>query len=266
MLSEKVSVLMGVYNCAETLGDAIASIQAQTYTNWELIICDDGSTDNTSMVAQSYAYADNRIIFLQNQKNEGLNRTLNNCLRSASGEFIARMDGDDICNPKRFETQVNYLKENPAISIVSSEMFFFDESGIWGGTKNKKDFPQCRDVVEGSPICHAPVMMRKECMDAVGGYTEAKWCMRVEDVDLWIKLYAAGYRCHNLSQQLYGMRNDQNAFNRRKYKYRVNSTIVRLRGCRTLHLGCKSYMLSFLPMVIGLVPARIRRMIRKIKK
>ena len=78
-------------------------------------------------------------------------------------------------------------------------------------------------------------------MEEVGGYTEHRRMLRVEDVNLWIKLYAAGYRCRNLPEPLYRMRNDQNALNRRKYRYRVNSVYVRLQGCRMLKLGIKSY-------------------------
>lgn len=258
----KISVLMGVYNCASTLGEAIESIQKQTYEDWELIICDDGSTDDTYDIAKKYAELDKRIIVIQNKKNQGLNVTLNNCLKKASGQYVARMDGDDRCSTVRFEKQIKFLENNPKYAIVSSGMYLFDSSGKWGSTIPIEK-PSPKDVVEGSPICHAPVMMRKECMDAVGGYTVDERRLRVEDVDLWIKLYSAGYRCYNIQEELYGMRNDSNAFSRRKYRYRVNSTFVRLEGCRKLRLGPSSYVKAFQPMVIGLVPNSIRMFIRK---
>jgi glycosyltransferase EpsE len=100
-------------------------------------------------------------------------------------------------------------------------------------------------------------------MDAVGGYTEDPRMLRVEDVNLWIKLYAAGFRGYNIQQPLYRMRNDQNALNRRKYIYRINSAYVRLLGCRMLKLGPKSYAKACMPMIVGLVPAKLRQMIRK---
>lgn len=258
----KISVLMGIYNCQDTLEEAVQSIQNQTYTNWELILCDDGSNDRTLDVARKLAEKDSRIIVIQNEKNIGLNKTLNRCWRISSGEYIARMDGDDICMPFRFETQVSFLKENPAYAIVSSTMIYFDESGDWGRGK-AIPAPTPFDVVTGSPICHAPVMMRRECMEAVNGYSEDTRKLRVEDVDLWIKLYAAGYRCFNLEEPLYKMRNDKNAFSRRKYRYRVNSTLTRLEGCRKLHLGFSAYIKSFLPMIIGLIPGKVRMAIRK---
>ena len=205
---------------------------------------------------------DASIFLLRNEKNLGLNQTLNNCLAAASGDYIARMDGDDDCLPERFERQVTLLETNPEYQITSSPMILFDENGEWGRT-TLKEFPTAKDVVEGTAICHAPVMLRKECMDAVGGYSTEKRTMRVEDVDLWIRLYAKGYRCRNILQPLYRMRNDRNAFNRRKYIYRINSTFVRLQGCRMLHLEPKSYLKAFYPMLVGLVPARLRQIIRK---
>lgn len=261
-MSAKISVLMGIYNCADTLERAVASIQNQTYTNWELILCEDGSSDNTYEVAQALAARDSRIVLLRNDKNLGLNAALNRCLAAATGEYIARMDGDDDCLPERFEKQAAFLDTHPAYAIVSTPMILFDEKGEWGRTSSK-EFPQPKDVVCGSPICHAPVMMRKECMDAVGGYTVDPRMLRVEDVNLWIKLYAAGYRCCNLQEPLYRMRNDQNALNRRKYRYRVNSTYVRLLGCKALHLGPVCYLRAFTPMLNGLVPAKLRQLIRK---
>ena len=87
--------------------------------------------------------------------------------------------------------------------------------------------------------------------------------LRVEDVNLWIKLYTAGYRGYNIQKPLYRMRNDQNALNRRKYIYRVNSVYVRLQGCWMLKLGPRSYLKACVPMINGLVPAKLRQWIRK---
>lgn len=257
-----ISVLMGVYNCEKTLEQAVESIQNQTYSGWELIICDDGSIDGTYSLACELANRDSRIKVIKNDTNCGLNITLNNCLANALGHYIARMDGDDICNSDRFEKQVSFLENHPEYAIVSSGMYFFDENGKWGYTMPMEK-PLARDVVEGSPICHAPVMMKKKCIEQVGGYTVDQRKLRVEDVDLWIKLYEKGYRCYNLQEELYGMRNDSNAFSRRKYRYRINSTLVRLEGCKKLHLGPRSYVNAFRPMIIGLIPQKIRMILRK---
>ena len=261
-MNPKVSVLMGIYNCADTLENAVNSIINQTYTNWELILCDDGSKDNTYEVAKRLKERESRIILLKNKENLGLNKTLNNCLKVATGNYIARMDGDDDCLPQRFEKQVDFLETHPDFDITSSTMIMFDDSGEWGRTTTV-EYPTAENVVVGSPICHAGVMLRKSCIDAVGGYTEDKRMLRVEDVNLWIKLYANGSRCYNFQEPFYRMRNDSNAFSRRKYIYRINSAYVRLKGCKTLNLSIKYYILALNPLICGLVPARLRQFIRK---
>lgn len=263
-MEAKISVLMGVYNCQATLRQAVDSIQKQTYTNWELILCDDGSQDDTYLLAQKLAEEDSRITVIKNDGNKGLNITLNHCLQYATGDYIARMDGDDVSLPERFEKELDFLQNHPDYQIVSTPMILFDENGDWGST-TAPEYPTVRQVVCGSPICHAPVMMKRECMVAVGGYTVDNRMLRVEDVNLWIKLYARGYCCCNLQEPLYKMRNDKNAYARRKYKYRINSTYVRLKGCRELHLEFSCYLRAFMPMIIGLVPSALLKVIRRKK-
>ena len=261
-MNKKISVLMGIYNCADTLEQAVSSIRNQTYSNWELILCDDGSSDSTYEIAKKLKEEDERIILLKNDVNKGLNTTLNKCLSAATGEYVARMDGDDDCLPERFEKQVAFLETHPEFQITSCPMKLFDENGEWGETKVPEQ-PTPEDVVCGIPITHAAVMMRRECMEAVGGYTEDRRMLRVEDVNLWIKLYAAGYRCYNIQEPLYRMRNDQNALKRRKYRFRINSTRVRLQGCRILKLDWKCRLKAFRPMIAGLIPAKLRQRIKK---
>ena len=109
----KVSIIMGIYNCASTLSEAIDSILMQTFKDWELIMCDDGSIDNTYQIAKRYQkHVGRKIVLLKNDQNMGLNYTLNRCLAVASGEYIARMDGDDISLPTRLEKEVEFLKED----------------------------------------------------------------------------------------------------------------------------------------------------------
>ena len=125
-----VSVIMGIYNCEKSIEAAIESILQQTYDNWEMIMCDDGSNDDTYLVASGYRddYPE-KIVLLKNGCNRGLNYTLNHCLRYAKGEYIARMDGDDISLPTRLEKEVRFLDEHPHFAIVSCPMIYFDEGG-----------------------------------------------------------------------------------------------------------------------------------------
>lgn len=126
----EVSVIMGVFNSAKKVGVAIESILNQTFTDFEFIICDDASTDNTYETIKEYAGKDKRIKLLKNEKNLGLAGTLNICLESARGKYIARMDDDDFSHPQRFEKQIKFLDENPEYAIVGTSKNYFDENGI----------------------------------------------------------------------------------------------------------------------------------------
>lgn len=259
----KVSIIMGIYNCASTLAEAIECILEQTFTDWELILCDDGSVDKTAEVAAHYvaAYPD-RIHLLQNETNLGLNQTLNRCLEAAQGEYIARMDGDDRCSRHRFEVEVAVLETEPEISIVSTDMEFFDESGVWGQIRHP-EYPQNHDFVHGSPFCHAPCMVRRAAYEAVGGYSVGKWLLRVEDYHLWLKMYRAGFRGRNIHQPLYQMRDDRNAYNRRKFCYRINETYVRGLAVKELKLPIPYYVYALRPVLVGLLPASLYDFLHK---
>ena len=218
----KVSVIMGIYNCASTLQEALDSLYAQTYQDFEIILCEDGSKDNTYELALENQKNHPNIVLLKNPHNLGLNQTLNNCLAVAKGEYIARMDGDDLCDPTRFEKQIKFLDEHPEYAIVSNPMLYFDENGVFGKGHVKKGEVSKGVFNYGSPFCHAPCMVRKEAYDKVGGYTVDKKLLRVEDYELWVKMYAAGYKGYNLGEYLYSMRDDRNAVARRNWKNRKN--------------------------------------------
>lgn len=220
----RVSIIMGIYNCVDTLAEAVDSILAQTYTDWELIMCDDASTDNgqTLALAHNYEARDQRIIVITNSQNLGLAATLNHCLKHASGEFIARMDGDDISLPTRIEEEVAFLDEHPEYALVSCAMINFDENGDWGIQRNIEK-PEKRDFIYGTPFWHAPVLMRHTVLTDVGNYTVAPWLRRGQDYYLWHKFYVAGHKGYNMQKPLYKMRDDKNATKRRTFMGRVNS-------------------------------------------
>lgn len=258
-----ISVIMGVYNCASTLEEAVNCIINQTYPKWELIMCDDASTDDTYTVAKKYAqmYPD-KIFLLQNKKNHGLNYTLNKCLKSARGEFIARMDGDDLCSRDRFAQEIEVFEKEPEISIVSTGMQYFDESGVWGQVL-KKEYPDKMEFLNETPFCHAPCMVRKKAYDAVGGYSEAKRLLRVEDYHLWMKMMETGFKGKNIQKCLYQMRDDRNAFSRRKFRYRINEAYVRCLAVKHLKLPFYGYIYALRPLAVGMLPPAVYKFLHK---
>lgn len=249
-----ISVIMGIYNCAVTLPDAINSIIGQSFTDWELIMCDDGSQDNTLQVALEFERNNpDKIVVLTNDKNIGLNATLNKCLKVAKGKYIARMDGDDICDPNRFKEELEVLENELDVSIVSTDMNFFDESGVWGKISHP-EYPNKSDFLAGSPFCHAPCMVRKEAYSAVEGYSVDSKLLRVEDYHLWFKMYKAGFKGKNIHKALYSMRDDKNAYGRRKFKYRINEAYVKFLVVRDFKLPIWGYLFVLRPIVVGLLP------------
>lgn len=253
---------MGIYNCADTLEEAIDSILKQTYCDWELIMCDDSSQDNTYKIAEKFSKKYENIIVFQNERNMGLNYTLNRCLEKANGKYIARMDGDDLSLSTRLEKEVAFLEQHKEYAIVSTNMIYFDENGEWGKS-SMLEFPQKYDLVKSTPFCHAPCMVRREAYEKVKGYSVDKKLLRVEDYHLWFKMYSEGYKGYNLQEALYKMRDDREATKRRKYIYRVNEAYVKWLIVKKFGLSISSFIYVLRPLVVGLVPLSIYEYLHK---
>lgn len=211
----RISVIMGIYNCADTLIEALESLEAQTYKRFKVILCDDGSKDNTLEVALKWAESHANYIVIKNEKNIKLAATLNHCLDYADTEYVARMDGDDISTPDRFEKEISFLDSHPEYALVSCGMIYFDEKGEYGKNYPKIE-PTRFDFKYSSPFCHAPVMMRRDILEKIGRYTANELTVRVEDYYLWYKFYKAGYKGYNLNMYLYKMLNGRDAYKRRR--------------------------------------------------
>ncbi|MFR5893046.1 glycosyltransferase [Phocaeicola massiliensis] len=261
----RITVIMGIYNCADTLVESLESLEAQTYKKFKVILCDDGSKDNTLEVAQKWAETHPGYKVIRNEKNMGLNATLNRCLEYADTEFVARMDGDDRSLPHRFEQEVNFLDEHPQFAIVSGPMIYFDENGVFMKGRGHGEVTK-RSFIAGSPFCHAPCLVRREAYEAVGGYSEDKKLLRVEDYHLWFKMYAAGYKGYMLKEPIYEMRDDRNATVRRNWLTRRNEAYVRYIGYKMLGLPVWTYVYCLRPLVLAAMPHRLYEYLHKRKK
>lgn len=257
-----ISVVMGIYNCAKTLEEAVNCIINQTYTDWELIMCDDCSTDNTYSVAESLAKKDSRIVLLKNEKNLTLAPTLNKCIEHAKGKYVARMDGDDLCQLDRFEKEIMVLENNPDIALVSCNMDLFDKNGTYRTVHYNKN-PTLASFIKRSQFCHAGCMMRTEVLKELKGYDTSEKCKRVEDYDLWVRLYAAGYKGYNIQETLYSMRDDRNAKKRRNWKNRVNESRVKKRVFKLAKIPFYKYPLVYVPIIKFFTPNFIYKIMHK---
>lgn len=257
-----ISILMGIYNCAETLEEAVKCIINQSYENWELIMCDDCSTDNTYKTAQSLAEKDSRIVLLRNEKNMTLAPTLNKCLEFAKGEYVARMDGDDCCDEYRLQKELEFLETHVEYSLVSCQMLLFDEQGIYRTIDYKRE-PEKKDFPKKSQFCHAGCMMRTSVMRELHGYDVAISRNRVEDYDLWIRLYHAGYKGYNLQEPLYSMRDDRYAQRRRNWLNRVNESKVKYQACKLFELPLRYYVYVLVPIIKWMLPSFVYNWIHR---
>lgn len=254
----RISIAMGIFNCASTLAESIDSLLAQTYSNWELVMCDDASTDETLQIARDYERRFNNIKVLSNETNMGLAATLNRCIENSckTAEFIARQDGDDISEPKRLEIQVRFLDKHPEYVMVSTAMICFDESGDWG-LMLKPECPTARDFAYSSPFCHASIIMRRKELATVGNYTVSKYLRRGQDFYLWHKFYVAGYRGYNIQKSYYKMRDDRAATRRRRLKDRLYGAKVHLEMMKNLNLPFYNYPRALRTVIVGLLPNSI---------
>lgn len=190
---------MSVYNGELYLQDAVQSILDQTFPDFEFIIVDDGSTDNTSKVLDMYQ--EPRVVRLKNARNVGLVESLNRGLARARGEFVARMDADDISHLRRFEKQIDYLHEHPEVGVMGTWMEQIDASG-----KHLPEFhaPLCHEMIVWTmlfecSIAHGTVMMRRALLVDAGGYDPE--FLHAEDTEVWSRLIQTT-RFANLAEPL----------------------------------------------------------------
>lgn len=258
----RISVLMGIYNCASTLVEALDSLYAQTYQGFKVILCDDGSTDDTYAVAKDYAAQHDNIVLLRNEQNRGLNYTLNHCLKYADTEYCARMDGDDVSLPDRFEKEISFLDQNKDYAVVSTPMIYFDEKGDFRSGRGRGKVT-AMDFVHGTPICHAPCMARTRVIKEVGGYSVSKKLLRVEDYHLWFKVFAAGYSLYMLDECLYKMRDDRNALARRNWLTRRNEAYVKHVGYKMIGLPWWYQIFAIVPIMKYMAPMWVYRIFHR---
>ncbi len=203
-----ITVLMPVYNGSRYVRQAIESVLAQTYPDFEYLIIDDGSTDATRDIILSYS--DPRIKLFKNDHNIGLIKTLNRGLSLAKGQYIARQDHDDISHPTRLEKQVNFLNQHPQVVLLGTAVNNIDEHGnknnSYGCFVASGDFALRWQTIFDNPFVHSTVMMRAQTVRALGGYDEH--FIACEDYDLFSRCVSE-YKTTNLKEVLVDYRYHQ---------------------------------------------------------
>ncbi len=260
MASEKtiqVSIIMPTYNRAGLLPRAIESVRAQTFADWELIVIDDASTDETPRILAEFKKRDSRIVVIRNAQNQypDISKILNQGLNAARGAYIARIDDDDYwLSPDKLAQQVSFLKNNPEYVIVGTGVIVVDgeEKELYRYLKHETDKAIRSGALSANPFTHSTVLYKKDIALGVGGYEERY----AEDWVLWLKLGRQG-KLYNISDYCIGYmiagQNKSWQFQREQFK--TNLAIIRrfrydypnfLRG---YFINACAYFYSFLPLV-----------------
>jgi glycosyltransferase involved in cell wall biosynthesis len=203
-MNPTVSVIMSVYNGEPYLHEAIESIINQTFTDFEFIIINDGSTDSSGEIITDYKEKDSRI-YMVDQGNTGLTKALNKAIKMAKGKYLARQDADDISKENRLEIQYNYLEQHKNIVLLGTGAYLIDENGeifykynvIEGSEKLKKKLNNNNQFIHGS------IMVRSSVMKKIGWYNEN--FRKAQDYELFLRI-SKNYLVNNLNTPLYKLR------------------------------------------------------------
>lgn len=232
----RVSILMPVKNEARYLAAALDAIGRQTLADWELIVVDDGSTDETPAILAAAAHKDPRIRTMV-CAGGGLVAALNEGLAACRAPLIARMDGDDIAHPRRLELQADLLEADPGVGLAACAFRHFPRHALKQGMLAYEAWQNglvnhaaiMRDLFVESPFVHPSVMMRRDLLTGVGGYRDCGW---PEDYDLWLRMAARGARFARLEQTLFFWRDHPERATRTMDAYAQHA----FRACKLHHL------------------------------
>jgi glycosyltransferase involved in cell wall biosynthesis len=222
-----VSVLLPCYNAASTLVECLASLEAQSFQDYEVVAVDDGSSDSTLEILQSWQRKDPRYRLLA-KPHAGIISALNSGLAECRASLVARLDADDCCRPERLGLQVPFLQDHPELALVSCRVEGFPAEQVREGFRIYIDWQNAlvtdadirRELFIESPFAHPSVMFRKAWVDQVGGYQEHGW---PEDYDLWLRLYLAGAHFAKLPQVLLEWREAPQRLTRTDSRYSLEN-------------------------------------------
>lgn len=235
MNTDMVSIVMGTYNPnIEYLETAVKSIINQSYSSWELLLLDDGSENHIASQIRNIVSLDSRIHYIREETNKGLAHALNKLIGLSTGQFIARMDDDDISMPDRIRIQVDFLQRNPKYAWVGCEADLFDDTGVWGRA-SRPETPDVYSFLHSSPFIHPSVVFRRCVLVESGGYCEKSIAQRCEDYELFMRLYASGHKGYNIKRTLFQYRDDSREL-RRTMLFAIREMQVRIKGFRKLKI------------------------------
>ena len=257
----EVSIICTVKNGEKTIKSTIESILRQSFTDWELVIVDDGSTDNTNNIIKSFAEKDSRIKLITT-KGVGRGKALNLAINNSKGKYIANIDADDPSHPDRIKTQLQYFYKYPELTLLSTDVVFVydNEDPIWPKERDEVSLQLVnRTLIYRNPISHSSVMIKREDLLSVGMYNE-KLSSQL-DCDLWVRLAERGYKLGYIPIKLASKRihSNQSFENKKRLRYLKDSFVVQKRAIRVLNGSFKAILIMYLRFLYGiLITQKIR--------
>lgn len=259
----QITVLMSVYNNKDTLVEAIISILNQTFKDFEFLIIDDHSTDNSLSILEKYAALDERIKIMKNIKNKGLGYNLNQGLKRARGKWIARMDADDIAMPDRFEKQMDFINEND-VDIVGSWATEINEQGKEIGLRKcPVSDREIKKYIWTCPIIHPSVMFKRDKIVDIGSYGDER---RRQDYELWFRAAKAGLKFANIPEPLIKYRYADDYFEKNNFGNLVAQAKIGLKGCLMVNAKPIAYIGVLVPVLRGMLPKKMQRFVNNMLK
>lgn len=246
----KISVITCVYNGEKTIEAALDSIVQQTFQDWELIICNDASTDSTPRILAKYAHHP-RIQVINNESNLGPGISRNNCIKIAKAPYIVVQDADDTSTPNRLEILYTAITNSDS-SVIGSFANLIDNDFHWGTLKTPLTVSKS-DWIKGMKIVHASIIARKDAIEAVGGYSTNKKD-RSEDYLLMCKMASAGYKISSIPFYLYNIKWGKADYKRRNIMSRVYEGMARFKAYNVLRPSPWMLIYCLKPLLISLVP------------
>lgn len=255
----KISVIMSEYNTdQDALEKSINSILSQDFTDFEYIIVDDCGKNNVKKFVEHFN--DDRIIVLKNKRNLGLAKSLNRAIQYARGEYLIRMDSDDISFENRFTKLVNFIERYPEYAVVGSRAIEVSDErhlGILGKTGEKKK----ENIVFGDTPIHPTVIMKRQVIIDVGGYPNVK---RAEDFALWCELLLHGYRIYTVNDVLYLYMVNSSDYQKRSLKNRQEEIKARFYYNKKLDVGFRGHLKICKSILAGVLPTGIVKLYRSL--
>jgi len=241
MAAPLVSVIMPCWNAARYLDEAMESVLAQTFSDFEVVVVDDGSEDETPTLLDSWARRDSRVRVVW-QEHQGLVVAPQRAVNESRGELIARMDSDDLMHPRRLEWQVEMMRKRPRLGMVGGLIEFFPRETMRAGMRRYERWLNSvltheeivRDMFVEHPLAHPSVMMRRAAVEEAGGYREMEW---PEDYDLCLRMYGAGWEFAKVTEVIHRWRDRPDRVTRAHARYaKTKFRACKVHFLKELHL------------------------------